>query len=125
MGVSVRKSGPVFDGRAVKALHDYIDHAEKQVAEAGVQMVQDHLHTVIRNPTGYYESHIRVAERSHLTQVTDDNVVYGPWLEGTGSRNRSTRFKGYATFRKVGQMLQTRSKQIAERSLPRYIRRMN
>lgn len=31
--------------------------------------------------------------------VTDGGIVYGPWLEGAGSRNQTTRFKGYRMWR--------------------------
>ena len=41
------------------------------------------------------------------------------------SRNAPvTRFKGYSTFRRVGQRVDRRAKYIAERVLPRYLRRM-
>jgi hypothetical protein len=59
------------------------------------------------------------------TAVTDSGVIYGPWLEGTGSRNRTTRFKGYATFRKAAQELDRRAFRIAAAMLDRYVRRMN
>jgi hypothetical protein len=37
--------------------------------------------------------------------VTTDLASYGPWLEGTGSRNDTTRFKGYHGFRIATQEL--------------------
>jgi len=36
----------------------------------------------------------------NLIQLDDDGVVYGPWLEGTSQRNRTSRFKGYAIWRR-------------------------
>jgi hypothetical protein len=45
-------------------------------------------------------------------------VVYGPWLEGTSERNRSTRFKGYRLWRKTAQRLQDDAPKIAEAKLP-------
>ncbi|MGV9803926.1 hypothetical protein ACWDTP_38425, partial [Mycobacterium sp. NPDC003449] len=58
-------------------------------------------------------------------EVNDGGVVYGPWLEGTGSRNAPvTRFRGYATFRRVKAMIDRRAPGIAQRLLRRYIGRM-
>lgn len=33
------------------------------------------------------------------------NAVYGDWLEGTSSRNQTTRFKGYNSFRIINQWM--------------------
>jgi hypothetical protein len=42
---------------------------------------------VLQHPTGYYQSKITVERAGTGYRVTDQGVVYGPWLEGTGSRN--------------------------------------
>jgi len=123
--VSVRTSGPVFDGRAVRAVRDFQQAAEKAVAQEGAKRVRVRLKKVLRHPTGYYMGHIAAEKVANLWEVNDDGVVYGPWLEGTGSRNRTTRFKGYATFRMVKSLLDAQSAQIAQRELPRYLARMN
>jgi hypothetical protein len=119
--IDVEKHGPVFDGRAAAAARQFVRAAEEEIADTGVNLVHQELGRVLRHPTGYYESQIR-AEGS---QITDGGVIYGPWLEGVGSRNKSTRFKGYFTFRRVGQRLDRQAKHIAERVLPKYLRRMN
>ncbi len=59
------------------------------------------------------------------TVVTTDLASYGPWLEGTGSRNLTTRFKGYHSFRLAGQQLSAESEVIAEQVLIKYIQGMN
>jgi hypothetical protein len=52
--------------------------------------------------TGKYRKWIHVWERTPTMWKVDDNkCINGPWLEGTSSRNQSTRFKGYGTFRKT------------------------
>lgn len=59
-----------------------------------------------RASTGHYRRSIHAEMRSDTQgRIDDSGVVYGPWLEGTGSRNQSTRFKGYASFRKTAQWL--------------------
>jgi hypothetical protein len=52
--------------------------------------------------TGRYRKWIHVWARTPTMWKVDDNkCINGPWLEGTSSRNQSTRFKGYGTFRKT------------------------
>jgi hypothetical protein len=116
--------GPLFDGQADQAAADLCDRIEREVAAEGARMVRNNLHGVLRNPTGYYESHVQAEPTGGDWEVTDNGVVYGPWLEGTGSRNRTTRFKGYSTFRRTAQELERRADGIAERAAPEYVRRM-
>lgn len=83
-------------------------------------MVQENLHGVIRHPTGYYESQVHAEN----TTITDGGVIYGPWLEGVGSRNRTTRFKGYFTFRRTTQSIRAKAGEIAESIIGPYLERM-
>ena len=123
--LKVTARGPIFDGRASAAMEDFMDAAKEEVAQEGVNLVRRELSNVLKNPTGYYESRITTELASNDRAVTDSGVVYGPWLEGTGSRNNTTRFKGYSTFRRVAQELQGKASEVAERVLPEYLRRMN
>lgn len=121
MSVSVNAHGPVFDGRAAAAAHAFARESQNYVAAKGSDMVKHNLHGVLRHPTGYYESRVS----AHGNVVQDGGVIYGPWLEGVGSRNRTTRFKGYFTFRRTTQELRARSVPIAEELLhARYLREM-
>lgn len=104
MAKDVDVSGPWFDARAGRAIREYTDYAEKHVAHKAAEKVKQNLHGVIKNPTGYYESQITERPDGEGWSAGDGGVVYGPWLEGTGSRNApKTRFRGYSTFRKTGQ----------------------
>lgn len=123
--VSVTKRGPVFDGRAARAVEDYRQQAMFDVASQGLADVHRILDASIRNPTPYYETQIMVERQVDAVVVHDRGIIYGPWLEGIGSRNRTTRFKGYGAFRKAAQELQEKAGPIAERALPPYLRRMN
>ena len=120
----VTRRGPIFDGRALVALAAFRDDAERKIAEAGATEVQAQLGQVLQNETGFYRSHVIAERASDDYGITDQDVIYGPWLEGTSSRNQSTRFKGYGTFRKVRQWLEGQAGGIAESSLRRYIGRM-
>lgn len=121
----VDKSGPVFDGRAAIAVDDFTSDATEAIAQRGVNYVKTILQGVLKNPTGYYERHIVTDRQMDDRAVTDSGVVYGPWLEGVSSRNQSTRFKGYLTFRTASQRLDSTAEGIAEGMLSRYVRRMN
>ena len=72
-------------------------------SEEAENRVRQRLDIVLRNPTGYYRSRINSDVTATQGLVHDSNVIYGPWLEGVGSRNARTRFKGYSTFRKITQ----------------------
>ncbi len=125
MRVDVDSRGPIFDGRAKLAAHDLASDLSEKVAEDGRRKVAENLHGSIRHPTGYYESHVRVEAQSSLVHVvTDGGVVYGPWLEGTGSRNSSTRFKGYASFRRALQETEGSVDNTARQILPSHIAKM-
>ncbi len=120
----VRMSGPLFDGRARIAASEYVQQLKQDVTDEGVELVQGQLDVVLRNPTGHYRSRIQTDRSKRDWRVWDRREVYGPWLEGTGERNKTTRFKGYATFRLMTQALDRQVLPIAKRTLPRFLRRM-
>lgn len=109
--------GPLFDGQADAILHRYEEQAREDIAQDGVNRIHARLGEVLKRNTGFYEAHIHTERQIDDLVVTDTPVVYGPWLEGTGSRNSTTRFKGYHTFRLVGQTLDSDAGNIAERTL--------
>lgn len=121
---AVEFTGPLFDGRAAIALNRACDRMERVVASWGADVVRTELPLVLRNPTGYYQDHITAEANGNFQQVTDQGVIYGPWLEGTGSRNRSTRFKGYATFRRSAALVQAGAAARAEPVLDLYMDRV-
>lgn len=122
--VTMTKKGPIFDGRAVLAAELFCRAAEAEVAKRGVNVVRTQLHHVLKNPTGYYESHIQTERAASSSLINDANVVYGPWLAGTGSRNSSSRFKGYQHWRRATQQLQLQAGSIAQTILGSFLRRM-
>lgn len=100
----VRTIGPLFTGRALAETEIMTHDIASELAKGTVNKVHQRLGEVLKNPTGYYESHIQTERASDSSErVTDGGVIYGPWLEGVSSRNQTTRFKGYGTFRLVAQ----------------------
>lgn len=124
MTVRTSSKGPLFDGTAKNAVAAFQDEAEQTIGDYVVNEIQSELGRVLKNPSGYYKSKIQTNRQSDDNLVSDSGVVYGPWLEGVGSRNKSSRFKGYATFRRVTQRINNQAGQIAEKVLPKYLGRM-
>jgi hypothetical protein len=125
--IDVDLSGPVFNGLAEHQVGEFLEEAVWEIAkegrgDLGVQFIK-----VFKEPTGYYESQVEAVRQPGPVVVIHDNmVVYGPWLEGTGSRNYPvTRFRGYHSFRIVANELQGKAVDIAERHLPTFLARMN
>lgn len=125
--VDVDTSGPIFrKGYAEQVIASYLDEATLKVAGVGKADVDATLHRVLRHPTGYYQAHIAIREFSAAAIIHDSRVIYGRWLEGTGSRNYPvTRFKGYFTFKQVHARLEAKAGEIANHVLVQYVRRLN
>lgn len=144
MGVTavVTAKGPLFDGRAGAVMGRGTAEARHTVAAEGQRLVHAAFSGQIKNPTGTFDRSItstdetrtyttRGARKSYSMMVTasraTDTVVttslatYGPWLEGTGSRNETTRFKGYHGFRRASQQLDAVAAALADRALAPYI----
>jgi hypothetical protein len=121
-------SGPLFDGRAQAELFSYVEAVKLKLAQEAVDRVQRRLTEVIRKQvTGRAVSEVMIHPEMNDLVVTNDTVIYAWWLEGVGSRNFPvTRFKGYHTFRLVGDQLERDAEGIAEQVLigDGYLRRM-
>ncbi|WP_030798969.1 hypothetical protein [Streptomyces sp. NRRL S-337] len=126
MGVEVRCEGPLFDGRAERAIQDAANDARDDVSQFAEEHVLALTGQYFRHPSGYYESHIMTTRVSaDVDLVHDQGVVYGPWLEGVGSRNApATRFAGYGHWRQTKQLVEARGPEIAERAVRRHLPEM-
>lgn len=117
-------SGPIFDGGAEKALKEFMVKSGDVIGQQIVNSVRMTLGSVLQNPTGAYERGIQTERQQDDLVVNDSGIVYGPWLEGVSSRNSSSRFKGYATFRKTFQQMEAKAKGISEGVLNKYMDKM-
>lgn len=104
--VSVTATGPFFNNPG-KAVRDSIQEMKEKVALKGVQRLKEILvrgatYQADSDSTGAYNAAIQAELiSSEEVLITDGGMVYGSWLEGTSSRNVTTRFKGYARFRQT------------------------
>lgn len=123
--ITVNLSGPVFDGRAAAAAAEFCDRVVYDVASQGYSNVMHNLEGSIRHPTPYYETQITIDGGGRRRVINDRGIIYGPWLEGVGSRNAPvTIFPGYHSFRRATEELRGQVEGLAERRLSEYIRRM-
>lgn len=118
-GAQMRRKGSLVDGSAPKKVAAAVEQMGEDVGQLVHNAVKLRLGQVLANPTGYYESRVVTDVSAGSVEISDSGVIYGPWLEGTGSRNASSRFKGYATFRKVAQDMEKKAVAEGERVLGR------
>lgn len=103
----VGATGAISNGTAERIIIDGTDGIAEQLAQKTVAAVQTRLDSVLKNPTGYYRSQINATKvQDGSYSVSDNDVVYGPWLEGVSSRNDTTSFKGYHTFETVSDQIE-------------------
>lgn len=121
---AARLLGPLFDWRSRRAAARMTERAEQAIAQHGVNLIEQRLNEVLRTQTPYYRTMIQTERVHGDLAITDGGVVYGPWLEGVSERNKTTRFKGYGTFRRVHRQLQLEAPEIAERIVTQYVRDM-
>lgn len=122
--VTVGALGPLADGSAPQIVHAWADEVKKDIAQEGVNRLKSFPMDKTGRATGHYQSEIRTSNLSFNDIRIDDPVVYGPWLQGSSSRNQSTRFKGYRLWTKTAQLLQDDAAQIAEKRMPELIQKL-
>lgn len=102
-----KASGPIFDGRAERALQQYARDLRHSLAEIGQDWIQIEamgMDKSGRGGTGRAAEGVRIITSNLQETLWGDmkeGEVWWPWLEGVSKRNHATRFKGYHTFRKI------------------------
>jgi hypothetical protein len=122
--ITVNVHGPIFDGHAEADVQEYLGDAVYHVGSQGLANWHQFLDQSIRHPTPYYETQAHLTRAATTVVVDDRGIVYGPWLEGVGSRNETTRFKGYFALRRAVQRLHGEIPQILADRLRVYLERM-
>ena len=93
--IDVDTRGALFNEQGAQIMKNTEDKIEREVGCGGENDVHRVLHGVLRHPTGRFESSVNVKREGGDSVIHGDNIIYGPWLEGVGERNRTTRFRGY------------------------------
>lgn len=141
----VHTSGPLFDGHAEELLAEAVKAVRRKLSDRGEQLAREAFAGQIHDDHGRFLGSITSIDSTRAfttasghksytmtvpvdpseSAVTSSVATYGPWLEGTGSRNDSTRFKGYHGFRRAGQELDRQAKELADEAMKPYVERMN
>lgn len=126
IGITVIKSGPWFDGRAAHAIDQALDESARRTAQLGASVIRAEQARTYRHETPYDRLQNVAEPNPPGWKIWDRNVIYGPWLEGTGSRNfPRTRFRGYAIYRRNFQLIDRRAGVIAEYTFKEFEGAMN
>lgn len=115
-GIAISFHGPVWTLQP-DAVQDALRGSVRELLEEGETRVTGVLtaeiyshggaHPERYKVTGHYRRSVNGRMLGSLHgEIHDSNVVYGPWLEGVSARNQSTRFKGYAAFRRSRQQVE-------------------
>ncbi|MFD9618499.1 hypothetical protein ACFWB2_14685 [Streptomyces virginiae] len=125
ISVRVDNDSAALDHRADRIMREYAHDVEREVSDFAHGQILKELDLVLKHPTGYYESRVRVRQVGDLFQVDDSGVVYGPWLAGESERNRETRFKGYRHWQLAQANTDRAAEPIAEQAFRKYARRLS
>lgn len=138
-------TGPLFDGRAEAEAEAAARAIRQGVSKRGQSLTAAAFNASIRDNRGTFIESITITDTSRTYSttggrttytlsvdvpaeaevVTTDLATYGPWLEGVGSRNETTRFKGYQGFRRASQELDGQAQAISEGIITPFVERMN
>jgi hypothetical protein len=126
----VRVSGPMFDVRAQRYVDQMLTEVKQEVGDYGLFLWRMNLEGSLKVQTGRYMRSTQVIWRGQDRVVNDgwpgSGVVYGPWLEGVGSRNSPvTRFPGYFSMRRAVSALFPKVKRIGQPFVDKWIGRIN
>lgn len=126
MTTRVSFNGAFFDYQGEHDLDEYGRSVLDVLARQAYANVMTNLNSSIRHPTPYYETQQQIVDRPPWAKVINDRgIVYGPWLEGTSSRNITTRFKGYASYRRAAQQLEQDKVELIRSETARVVERLN
>jgi hypothetical protein len=123
----VKLSGPMFDGRDVAIVRRFFEDAKRLVTAEGEEQIRQRVGRRAKHPTGAYARAVRTHDFAKGRTILAEypQVLYGPWLEGTSTRNASTRFRGYKLFRLSRLWLRKNLAQIIQQRLDRAIAELN
>lgn len=129
INLEVETTGPFFQGDHTRELHKFLDEAKEEVAQLGVNRIRERVSARSKSPSGYYAGHV-VTEvvkpfNDQVISLSGRAVAYGPWIEGTSSRNTSTRFKGYKIFRQARTWLRKAATPVFQERIDAFVARMN
>jgi hypothetical protein len=124
-------TGPLFDGRASDWTARAVDDIRHSVAQHAFDAWNEGMESTFRVNGHVYQSFSHVVDDGPDTLVNDgwgitNDLPYGPWLEGLGSRNSPvTRFPGYRNIRNAYDITDRAVPDIAAEHIDALVDRIN
>lgn len=131
MANEITTSGPLFDGIAEKLLEDMAKKIQNAVANEALVQFGDNLDEHIRHNGGVYTSFVEKSEEGPDVVVNDgwgetNDLPYGLWLEGIGSRNSPvTVFEGYHSLEDAYAATEEQVDEISQVVVDTYLEQIN
>jgi hypothetical protein len=95
--------GPIADGTATRACTEWAETVTGRLGDEAVDLLRAFPMNKSGRATGAFRETLRAVRRSptqvSVTGPQIKGVAWSSWLEGTSSRNESTKFRGYHLFR--------------------------
>lgn len=119
--------GGLFDGGWETDMAELVVDIVGAVSDAALDVWRANLTGSIRVNTGRYMGQTRNTRVSDsVAELNDGRSVYGPWLEGTGSRNApATRFEGYHSAREAAEKVDAIAQELAAPAVVRFVEEQN
>jgi len=129
MSFNITFRGALFTGVAEAELAAAEAAVQREVAEYAEYQWQMNMDGSFQNPTGAYQSHVNILQREGDLVVNDgwpdSGLQYGPWLEGVGSRNVTSSFKGYRSMERARNSVAQKTDAIAKPIIDKFIAAAN
>jgi hypothetical protein len=125
MTSSISFHGPLFQNNPQQIVKQHLHLAQEVVAREGDKLVHMWLRMKLKHPTGAYEHSVITDLARSDPRIIGDRKIYGAWLEGVSRRNRTTRFKGYKTFRIATQDLQKDAVRLTQPVVDQMVRALS
>jgi hypothetical protein len=131
---NVEMTGPFFQGAASQKLKRAFSGAVRELTQEAESFLNDRLRPiggggVYKNlsraeggSTGNYRRNLSTEMTQLNSLISDGGVIYGPWLEGISERNKTTRFKGYSSFRRAAQFAEEKSERVFQKYATKFVR---
>lgn len=124
--------GGLFDGGWEDGISELNVDLQGAVADSVLEAWRDNLDKNIRDNHGVYIGATRATRTDNATIVSDGGPdagrtgLYGPWLEGQGSRNYPvTRFKGYNSARDAADTINAKVDAIGAPVVVKFVEAQN
>lgn len=125
MGATLTESGQFFSGDPAAGIRSTADEWTRTLAVTGAADIRATQNATFRTQTPHARLQTEARREAPGWMIWDQRLIYGPWLEGTGSRNRTSRFKGYGIWRAAVGKINSRAVAIGQPIVARWCGRMN